>query len=242
LQHAAAGGYSLFSQSSFWNTQIPRYPSLHSASLAEGQNVATQASSYGASVDVSAKSSPVYIADPNEATQAVVPWDCLGGGADTSLTADWQAVPIPYYAQPGDGPTHPMTIFQPLTGSLWEFDYMQKIAGQWQACHGGRLDSVSGSGGVFQGTKGANDTGLPFAGGQVSINDLRRGVIGHAIGLRLPQTSGLSWPAVRSTGSGGVVAQGQRFQLDPLLNVDTLGLAPAAKMIAKAAQKYGLGE
>jgi hypothetical protein len=51
-----------------------------------------------------------------------------------------------------------------------------------------------------------------------------------------------SWPAQRSDGSAtslSLIAEGTRFRLDPSINVDTLALTPVAKMIAKAAQKYG---
>lgn len=36
-----------------------------------------------------------------------------------------------------------------------------------------------------------------------------------------------------------MIPLGQRFQLDPSINVDTLGLSPIARMIAKTAQQYG---
>ncbi|MEB0161112.1 hypothetical protein, partial [Pseudomonas sp. AH2 (2023)] len=53
-----------------------------------------------------------------------------------------------------------------------------------------------------------------------------------------------SYPAQRSDGSlrpgtPNAIAEGQRFRLDPSLDVDSLKLTPLGKMVAKAAQKYG---
>jgi hypothetical protein len=88
---------------------------------------------------------------------------------------------------------------------------------------------------------------LPFLGGQITAEELQRGEIRHAIGISLVdvERSGLfSWPANRSDGynpdnAPNRIAEGQRFRLDPTINVDALNLHPVAKVVAKAAQKYG---
>jgi len=50
----------------------------------------------------------------------------------------------------------------------------------------------------------------------------------------------VSWPATRSDGNGkGLIAEGQRFRLNPSVNVDSLNIHPVAKIIAKAGQKCG---
>lgn len=238
LRPVGASGASYFAQTSFWNSTIPRYATLHASDATIASDVGDQVATHGAVFDTSDMAAPVYIVAPDESVQAVVPWDC-GTGVDSSLIADWQAVPLPIYAQPGDGPRHPMVVYQPLTNTLWEFSYMQKVGTQWQACHGGKIDNVTLADGRFSGSKGAMDSGLAYFGGQITTAELASGTISHVIGLTLPVTGGATWPAVRSNGSGGVIQQGQRLQLDPLLNIDALGLTRTASIIAKAAQKYG---
>jgi hypothetical protein len=77
------------------------------------------------------------------------------------------------------------------------------------------------------------------------LADIQRGSIDHALALAIvdpaPWTS-VSWPAQRSDGSPSstsLISEGTRFRLDPSVNVDGLALTPLAKMVAKAAQKYG---
>jgi hypothetical protein len=45
--------------------------------------------------------------------------------------------------------------------------------------------------------------------------------------------------AARST-DPNAIPEGARFRLDPTLNIDALNLPPMTKMIAKAAQTYGM--
>ena len=104
------------------------------------------------------------------------------------------------------------------------------------------MQNVSKSNGLF-GAYGTTATGLPFLGGQVTAEELQRGEIRHAIGIALVDMAAwnvISWPASRGDGNGaGISPEGIRFRLDPTVNVDALPITKAAKVIAKAAQKYG---
>ena len=101
--------------------------------------------------------------------------------------------------------------------------------------------------GIFQRSYGTTATGLPFISGQITAEELTRGEIKHAIGIALvdvEKASIFSWPANRSDGYNpnnvpNRIAEGQRFRLDPNVNVDALSMSKAGKIIAKAAQKYG---
>jgi hypothetical protein len=94
---------------------------------------------------------------------------------------------------------------------------------------------------------GATATGLPFLGGQITAEELARGEIRHVIGIALPDVETwwmFSWPASRSDGynpdgEANRIPEGLRFRLDPKLKVDDLKISRTAKIIAKAAQKYG---
>jgi hypothetical protein len=109
------------------------------------------------------------------------------------------------------------------------------------------MPGVSKSAGNWAEHYGTTATGLPFLGGQITAEELKRGEIKHAIGIALVETetaSVYSWPAKRSDGwnphmEPNRIPEGLRFRLDPSVNVDALNMKPVGKIIAKAAQKYG---
>ena len=67
------------------------------------------------------------------------------------------------------------------------------------------------------------------------------------MGIALVEVEGMdkiSWPANRSDGQNpdrepNRIWEGQRFRLDPNINVDQLNIHPIAKMVARAGQTYG---
>jgi hypothetical protein len=101
--------------------------------------------------------------------------------------------------------------------------------------------------GIFDKGYGTTATGLPFLGGQITAEELERGEIKHAIGIALVEVEHYniySYPANRSDGWNpnhypNWIAEGQRFRFDPNIDVDSLPISRAAKIIAKAGQKYG---
>jgi hypothetical protein len=168
-----------------------------------------------------------------------VPAGLLGVGGQ------FTKVPIPADAVPATGLDAELTVYSPSLDQLWEFWAATHRADGWHACWGGRIDHVSTSAGFFPGGFGASASGLAVAGGMVTLADVQRGSIDHALALAIvdaaPWTN-VSWPAQRSDGSPAStsrIAEGTRFRLDPSVNVDGLALTPMAKMVAKAAQKYG---
>ncbi|HEX4637620.1 MAG TPA: hypothetical protein VH189_15660 [Rhizomicrobium sp.] len=243
--------YPKFSSTSFWYTSLPDQTPLdpNSANLvAEFQRqIQTYYGNVGANTQ--AYSSPIYIADQNAPTQPVAVVDCHNNGwIDSGLVQQWSAVPIPTYAEPADGTDSEMTIYQPSTDTLWEFWEMQKTStGGWQACWGGRMANVAGNPGIWTKPYGAAATGLPFAPGQITVDELQSGTINHAIGIAIVDAENWdkwSWPANRSdgwnpTGLPNRIKEGQRFRIDPTINIDALNLSSVARMVAKAGQKYG---
>ncbi len=231
----AQAAVSNFAPSSFWNASVPAYTSLHPQSAALVSDITRQVGQYGASFSTSTGSSPVYVAEPNASTVTVLPYDC-GHGILPDLAAQWQAVPIPFYAVPSAEGS--MIVYQPSSGTVWEFGHMTNVSSQWQACDGGRTST--GTDGVFPSPYGLSSSGLATLAGQLNQNDINSGYINHVIGLSLPQTNGSTWPATQSGGAvGGTPAQGMRFRLDPSINVNNLGLSTVGVAIAKAAQTYG---
>ena len=140
-----------------------------------------------------------------------------------------------------------MTIYQPSSDTIWEFWQARQTNGQWQACWGGRMQNASKSNGIWQKPYGTTATGLPFLGGQITDEELRRGEINHVMGISLVDTEKwnvYSWPANRSdgynpTGAPNRIPEGLRFRLDPSVDLEAMKLHPIGKIIARAAQKYG---
>ena len=231
----AQAAVSVFSTGSFWNTPIPSYTPLDDDSSNLVANIVGQVSSYGAVINNSA-SSTVYQVDANTPTVTVVPYDC-GNGIPAYLVNQWQNVPIPFFAVPSS--SGQMVIYQPGSGAIWEFGHMRNVSGQWQACTGGQIASTGS--GVFASPYGVTSSGLAILGGQLSSQELQAGTINHVVGLSVPRTNGVTWPATQSGGgNSGAPAMGTRLRLDPSIDVNNLGLSSAALAIARAAQTYGV--
>lgn len=233
----ADAAVSSFSSSSFWNTQIPSYTGLHTGSTALVSDVVRQVAHYGTATITGSGSAPVYVADAGATTTTVIPYDC-GSGIPAGLAAQWQAVPIPFFAVPSTGSNPMMVVYQPSSGGVWEFGHMRSVSGQWEACTGGRTSTVSD--GVFASPYGISTSGLSALSGQIGLQEIQAGEINHVMGLNLPESSGSVWPASQAgNGISGTPPMGMRFRLDPSLDVSSLGLSSAGRAIARAAQTYG---
>ena len=240
----------VFSPESFWYSLIPSDVKLHEKSAAFLTEFLRQKSTYYGNVNINTTyySSPVYFVDKDASTTRVSEWDCQKKNfKDNELELQWSAVPVPSYAIPAKGSDAEMTVYQASTDTLWEFWKARKVDGQWQACWGGRILNASKSDGIFTKHYGATATSLPFLGGQITAEELQRGEIKHVIGISLVDNENskiFSWPAHRSDGNNpnnlpDRIPEGIRFRLDPTIDVDALKIHPVAKVIAKAAQKYG---
>jgi Malectin domain len=248
----------IFAPNSFWYTPLPASVSLHPNSANFVTDLLRQIRTYygpNVGINTNAFSSPVYFPSADTPRIAVGQWNCQGKSSfpDPGLTNQWSSVPVPSYAQTADPQEGSgvytdaeMTILQGDT--LFEFWKARKTStGQWQGCWGGRMDNASTSPGIWPFPYGASATGLPYIGGQVTAEELQSGLINHVIGISLVDLEAyttFSWPAVRSDGHNpnhvpNRIPEGLRFRLDPNVNVDALNLHPVAKVIGRAAQKYG---
>jgi hypothetical protein len=141
-----------------------------------------------------------------------------------------------------------MAVYDPVNGSYYEFWLMRKsVTGGWEARWGGKIENVSESEGIFPGTFGTTATSIPFLGGQITLDELKRGEIRHVLGLSLVELEHydkFSWPARRSDGYNpnnlpNRLKEGQRLRLDPTLDLSKYNLTAVGRIIAKAAQEYG---
>jgi hypothetical protein len=248
----------LFSPASVWNRIVPAstrlapnsqgitgyLDSFVNSSLTEG---------IGPWINTTDYSTPIYTVPAHQRTVRVrFTW------ATPALVEAFDAVPIPPGAQPAAGTDAQMTIYQPSTDTLWELWEMHRTAsGQWQAGWGGRILHVSSNPGYYQNVVGPNGTtleqsdwgatasGLPIAAGLITLSDLASGRINHALALLVPKAKAKVFycPAQRTDGydtSPDAIPEGAHFRLDPELNLSTLAMPPVTRMIAEAAQKYGL--
>ena len=236
-----------FSRTSFWNERLGASVPLSADSHAYVKELMRQVEAYGPWFNTTSYSVPVYVVPANERTQHVT-LDTWG----PDLQAALDDVPIPPDAHAAEGTDESMTVWQPSTNKLWEFWLMHKIGGKWHARWGGEMNDVSQNPGYFDHSGltnnwGATATGLPLLGGLVTLADLKRGYIDHALAMALVETkrAQYAWPAQRTDGSTFTpnitgIPEGTRFRLDPHLNIAKLHLPRIDRMLAQAAQKYGI--
>lgn len=241
---------NVFSKSSFWYKPIPLDVKLDPNSAALTNDFVRQKTKYlnHVAINTYSFSSPIYMPDSKVKPVKVTYSNCQKLWVDPVFIQMMASVPIPSYAKPAPGTDGEMTIYDRANDRVWElWKASMDSQGNWSACWGGKMDNVATNSGIFQKGYGTTATGLPFLGGQITAEELEKGEIKHAIGISLVDTAAwnvISWPANRSDGYNPTnapnrIAEGQRFRLDPKVNVDALPMGKAGKAIAKAAQKYG---
>jgi hypothetical protein len=202
---------------------------------------------------------PVYTVPPDQPTVAVTP-----NPQRADLAAQWSAVPLPPDAKPaapanGD---RALLVWQPSTDTLWEFWLFSRDAsGKASAAYGGRMTNVSQQEGHFTDPPtgpgagfGTNATSIAELAGLQRIEEIRRGVIDHAIDFQVATPRGRAgwcWPAQRTDGyltskDPAAIPGGTRFRFPASFDLDAYAADPAhplhryALMVAKAIQKYGM--
>ena len=242
---------SPFGRKSVWRTPVTAAPrAATSAGLVANLNHQVT-SLYGgvAAFNVTRYNASFYRV-PTKQQRVTVLWDdCQGKGALPAglygKGGQFLGVPLPSNAVPSNGTDASLVVYQPSTDTMWDLWRVAKRPDGWHACWGGRMDHVSRSGGWFGRGFGSSATGLSVIGGSIGIREALAGRIDHALALAIPSpaaSTNFSWPAQRSDGSDtgpDAVPEGTRFRLDPRLDVDRLPLHPIARMVAKAAQRYG---
>jgi hypothetical protein len=235
-----------FSPTSFYNQELPASTPTDPKSDLFVADIQDQIKTYYGNVAINTTqfAPPVYVVDAGVPTIAVKSSNCQGTGINAGFVEQMSAVPMPANAIASAGTDKEMVIWQPSTDQLWEMWKAENRADGWYACWGGRMQNVSTSDGVFPSYYGVAATSLSLLGGLMTIEELQRGVIDHAIAFSLVRTRKYvySYPAHRTDGAYddvNAIPEGQRFRLDPTLNVDAMNISPMAKMVAKAMQKYG---
>jgi hypothetical protein len=244
---------SFFSSTSVWNAWLaPDAP--------VDPNSAAMVSELGTYVNAEelAKAGPWINATHNGVSILTVPADQptvqvkLDHVPDLALAAAWSAVPLPATAHPSSG-DNDLAVWQPSSDRMWEFFELNQQADGWHAAWGGAMQHVSSNPGVYgpdawPGAKtywGVTAASLPIVGGAITLDDLASGHIDHALALVVPNVRQgvFASPAQRADGtstSPGSLPEGAQLRLDPSLNLASLNLPPLTRMIARAAQRYGI--
>jgi hypothetical protein len=228
-----------FAPTSVWNKALPASATLTANSDALVATLKAAVQKYGATINTSKYSAPVYIVPAGTKTSRVR----LRYPAPADLVAALQAVPLPSGAHPAAGSDGHLVVYQPSTDSMWEFWQLSWTSLGWVASWGGKMTSVMSSSGIFEDGYGATATGLPLVGGMMSVAELQAGSIDHALSFAMPYPAPpYVWPAQHGDGDGPAtsVPEGTEFRLPATLNVDALNLPPVTAMIAKAVQRYGM--
>jgi hypothetical protein len=252
------GSIPVFGATSLWNHTVPANAPLSPSSAAiaaylNGFVNTSIAQGTGPWINTTNYSTPIYTVPANQPTVPVmVDWN------PPSLDQAFAAVPIPSNAVPAAGSDEQMVIYQPSTDRMWEMWQMrQDASGLWHAGWGGRMLQVSTDPGYYRNVSGPNGTmleqsswgatasSLPLAAGLITLDDLASGQINHAIAMMVPKAAAKVFycPAQRTDGydtSANAIPEGAHFRLDPTLDLSQLHMPTITRMIAVAAQKYGL--
>lgn len=235
-----------FAPTSVWNQALASNAPLDHNSQTYVSDLLQQVTQDGTWMNTYAYSSPIFTVPATQPTVTVA-LDSASSASATALAGTWLTVPLPASAKPASGGDAHMIIWQPSTDRLWEFWEMHQAADGWHAAWGGTINNVSSDPGYYTGWTGwgAAATGLPLLGGLIRPSELAAGHIDHALSIGIPaaQAATFAWPAQRTDGyvwSSSAIPEGQRFRLDPTLDLKSIPMAPIVRMIAVAAQKYGI--
>jgi hypothetical protein len=247
--------FRFFSPSGLWNEPLAVGVSLDPSSAEvvgafDAVLAGEQQAGDGPWVNTTRYSVPVYTVGAGQATVAVA---LAGGSANVALSAAWKAVPLPVDAVPAAGTDGSLVVWQPSTDRLWEFHRLVHGADGWHASWGGAMQDVSSNSGVYgpqawpgaESWWGASASSLSLVGGLISLEDLERGQINHALAMAVPDVRAgvYSLPAQRSDGKSAdslALPEGAHLRLNPSLDLAALHLPRMTLMIAEAAQRYGI--
>jgi hypothetical protein len=226
-----------FSADSPWNTPIGPSPEIDPNSSAMIHTLAASQSEGRFYINIDGWTIPVYYADADTPT------------FDVPCTSEWgcgpgfgQDVPIPNGAVPDpqeDAHMAVVDLSRRLSFDMWG---AEAVGSGWQTRTGFTFD-LDGTGVRPDGVGSARGSGFPLLAGLIRLQEIQCGNIDHALVMAYdyPRANVYVYPASMTDGRGGAdaIPEGGRIQLDPTLDLNSLGLTPAAKVIARAMQEYG---
>jgi hypothetical protein len=237
-----------FADSSAWNTRIPSAAQTDDSSTSYISDLSTSCQWDFLGINIAGYSIPVFYAD--SATTPRYQVTCT----DVTGSGFGKPVPIPDNAAPDSLSDHHLCIIDKTLGREWGMWNAVKQATTWQ-CGVGASSDLNGSGvrppaplaNPWQMAHGARASGFPLIAGLIKVGDIKGGRIDHALALAYPHCRSRYFIPPASTAQGTTsdalptrgIPMGGLIQLDPTINVDTLKITAAGKIIARALQEYG---
>jgi hypothetical protein len=243
-----------FSPASIWNQalapDVPLDPRSEQIVAALGREVAQEQSERrGPWINTSSYGVPIVTVPAGQPTVSVA----LDHAPEPALSAAWRAVPLPAWAHPTSEGEGYLVVWQPSSDRMWEFWQLGRDGQGWHATWGGAIRQVSANPGVYGPEAwpgahpwwGATASSLALAGGVITLEQLHLGQIDHALAIAVPDVHAgvFAAPARRTDGSSNdplALPEGAHLRLDPHLDLASLNLPPLTRMIAQAAQRYGI--
>lgn len=237
----------IFDPNSFWFQRLPNNPPIATDSAAI---MARITAAYPGTVSLDrTQYTPEVVVASNSDPLVSFSWDNVTGAASSLnlLTEHLNNVRIPTSAAPASGTDAEIAIWNRDTGQYTDIWSAKKISNtQWSAAWGGTIQNPRSNAGIHVHPYGAVAAGFAFLPGMVMADEVRDGHIPHVVGIGLPKAlinSGISAPATRTDGDSATansISEGQRLILPASVNVQALNVSKVCKMVARAAQEYGL--
>jgi hypothetical protein len=229
-----------FSPTGWWDSQLSATQKLDPNSAAIVADLRRQVATYGTGFNTGAYTAPIYTVP---ATQPRLP--VILDNGNLSLKAILGAgIPIPAGATGSTGTDGSIVLWQPATDTYWELWRLARQADGFHASYGGVITNASKSTGVFSGGTGVAASGTALQGGIVRPGEFGSWLIPHVLRIGVPELAKglIRAPANRTDGkiAGAPIAMGQRFRIDPSVNVFGLDIPNQTKILAYAAQRYGM--
>jgi hypothetical protein len=231
-----ASGSRPFNAGGYWNTKLGNAPlSPHSAAWIQD---AVAHSGTHLSLVLGDWGMPVYRASASDPLVQVT---------SSGHTVRFR---IPANARPMSANDAALTVIDPTTNQVVGLFGAHVSGGTWSVSGLSRYRySSNGIAGGLPGGLKANfgHRGIPASVPAVTMAEIQRGSIRHRLEIywhetasRTPEGKSAYFPMTGSeSGKAGVVPEGAVIRIKPGLNLDALHLSPAAKVIARALQKYG---
>ncbi len=251
----ASGPWRPFSDTSAWNTKLAADPPIDSDNQAMIDDLTTLSQWNFLGINIAGFSIPLYWA--NDSTPQVQVHADLGGEGfvgNNGLDAT-AMVPIPSDAAPDPESDRHMLIVHENRQISWDFFGAEPNGGAWTCALCATTDLLgSGARPIKEGnptwytSHGARACGFPLIAGLIRVEEMKAGKIDHALVIAYPHIrAGLYTPpastAQATIGTDAIKSRGipcgGRIQLDPSLDLDSLGLTASGKIVATALQEYG---
>ncbi|HKQ71335.1 MAG TPA: hypothetical protein VJT73_18455 [Polyangiaceae bacterium] len=240
-----------FGDDSPWNTRVAVSPALAPDSAALIADFATSSAWPYVSINIENYSIPVYWVDATTPVANVQATLLAGQG----FVGGRASVPIPENALAALGTDRHLCVIDRRTNQEWGFwDIHKTGVGAW-SCRVGASADLGGTG--VRPLKdvavpktlahGARACGFPLAAGLITVEEMRAGRIDHVLAFAYPhiRSHWYTYPAStaqvttdQALPTRGIPCGG-RIQLDPTLNLESLGLSRSGLVIARALQEYG---